>query len=215
MKPRRWKAIGYVGAPLLMLAVVHLLGGPPVYVAPPITATVVDASSNRPIANAVVIVDWYMSASYNNGRLFAQEASTDSHGVVHLPSMTRMRPFMGWISRHEPRLSVFSVGYLAWSEVNNANVPLSGFDWEPVRQTSWSDATIRLQKSAGQEDAIDSFDRLLFIAGPNEFINPERAPKTWAMLADEYRKLPESFRAKVGDPEEVIDYYRSGKVRDE
>lgn len=88
------------------------------YTAPPVHGVVLDASTNKPLVNAVLVAVWYsQSPGFHSSRdqLFdAQEVKTDQEGRFTIPGwkMKYLTRVFGSISSDEPQIIVYKYGYV-------------------------------------------------------------------------------------------------------
>jgi hypothetical protein len=104
----RWVLLALIGTAML-----HLAFGPVYFRAAPLTATVVDDQTWRPVSGATVRVEWRLRAyqslesDRDAGLLHAATAVTRPDGSFSIPSWgVVLRPPFTWIGSDAPRLTI-------------------------------------------------------------------------------------------------------------
>ena len=140
------------------------------YSAEPIEAWVVDADTNEPLEDVVVVADWVLEGgiSVNNftkvnriGDLVIMEAVTDKNGRFSFPAWGPKRATEGMLDDKDPRLLFFKSGY-EYVGVDNSQYsrPMKYSDMGkpsgteskpqgPLRKSFWNGETVKMKKFAG------------------------------------------------------------------
>lgn len=155
--------VGVIIVGLIILAFVyrHL------YAAPPIHGVVLDAASNKPLADAVLVAVWHsQSPGFHSTRdqLFeAQEVRTDEEGRFTIPGweMKYLKRVFGSVSSDEPQIIVYKYGYEPRKLQNfsrESRLHSFSIEW-------YQESIIKLDPSAGtMADKIHAFESGIFAA---------------------------------------------------
>lgn len=136
----------------LALALLQLAacGGVPYYTADPIEAWVVDAETNQPIEDAIVVANWQLVVGSLDGRRYrgqleVKEAVTDHAGHFHFEGFTKSNPMLYELRNEDPKITIFKPGY-AFRKITN-NYPKAGTETPGThRKAQISGDTIKLNK---------------------------------------------------------------------
>ena len=97
---------------------------------------VVDSTTNTPLPDAVILVEWTMTSGLgltSTGPYKVSETRTDQYGHFQLSSV--LNPFV-----NPPRITIYKEGYVAWN--NEYIFPT----WEKRKNINWlKDSTITLE----------------------------------------------------------------------
>ncbi|MGE0355387.1 MAG: hypothetical protein AB7P08_00590 [Burkholderiales bacterium] len=174
------------------------------YSALPISARVVDADTNEPLADVIVVVKWEyeyhrreISESLGRGTFEFAETVTDGNGEFRFPGwgpkdVPRDTPGRAFLGPNNPTLALFKPGYLY--EVKNNPWESAYLDdryyvGDPVRHSTWNGKAIRLKRKVGDTGAY-----LAVISGPGGLpdwnnCNWERIPRMLSALINEGERL--------------------------
>jgi len=128
-----------------------------VYSAKPITATVVDAQTNRPIEGVVVVAHWELNGGLEGGNIvgnmMVMETTTDSGGVFHFSAWgPRLKPkgtpFSAQLKDNDPEFYLFKSGYRPGVFKNAGDMDKERRD-PRVRASDWDGKEMPLKKFEG------------------------------------------------------------------
>ena len=180
------------------------------YAAEPITATVIDAETKKPIEGALVVARWIANSRNivgqvtDVGTVEVKDAITDASGKFH---------FDGWgleyyrgdgqLEDEDPRLTIFKHGYKLHTVANGQFSKPSGKQYggrakRSVRSSSWDGETIGLTPFKG---SIEEF--ALFVYTPlistdvMALASPTKSPCAWARIPRAVSYLEQERRAIV------------------
>jgi len=127
------------------------------YFADPITATVVDSETKRPLEGVVVAAHWEMKGGLEGGNVGAEvmimEAVTDSAGKFHFPGWGPLKVHVGFLSNAKltnatPEMIFFKGGY-EWGMKANFPTTKTMNGVGPHLFSEWNGKTIELKKFEG------------------------------------------------------------------
>lgn len=167
----------------------------------PITANIVDAETNAPLAGVHVLALWELKGGLEGGNVVGiakvMEAETDSNGVFRFPGWgpKLVSPF-GSLPSAAPLIMFFKSGY-DYQQVHNQ---VSAYD-RPHTSSEWNGKTIRLAKFKGTADqyalVLGEFRTQIdsaFHADPCVLVT---IPKILKALSDQGQALGEG---RIGSP---------------
>ena len=122
-----------------------------------ITATVVDAESNEPLQDVIVVAQWELrtnnidpGGSQPAGPLKVMETVTDDKGQFHFPDWGPIYKFGARMLHHDPELLFFKPDYKFKTLVNSwSSSPFKGY--QAFRSSDWDGKTIKLEPFRGSE----------------------------------------------------------------
>lgn len=174
------------------------------YSALPISARVVDADSNEPLADVIVVVKWEfeyllpeISERRGSGTFEFAETVTDGSGEFRFPgwgpkAVPQDTPGRAFMSPSNPTIALFKPGYL-YDVKNNpwesAYLDDRYYVGDPVRHSTWNGKVIRLKRKSG-----DTGSYIAVISSPSGLpgwsdCNWERIPRMLSALINEGERL--------------------------
>ena len=139
------------------------------YWASSIEGWVMDAETNKPLEDVVVVAHWQLKATSLAGggpaikELQIYEAVTDQNGRYYFPSWGPRFAFQGSLGSSSPELLFFKPGY---KHVGLANEWYRGMD---TTRSEWDKKTVKLERFAGTRveyaKHLDSLNSSLWIVG--------------------------------------------------
>lgn len=174
------------------------------YSALPISARVVDADSNEPLADVIVVVKWEfeyllpeISERRGSGTFEFAETVTDGSGEFRFPgwgpkAVPQDTPGRAFMSPNNPTIALFKPGYL-YDVKNNpwesAYLDDRYYVGDPVRHSTWNGKVIRLKRKIG-----DAGVYVALLQNPSGLpgganCNWERIPRMLSALVREGERL--------------------------
>ncbi|MGE0355384.1 MAG: hypothetical protein AB7P08_00575 [Burkholderiales bacterium] len=174
------------------------------YSALPISARVVDADTNEPLADVIVVVEWEyeyhrreISESLGRGTFEFAETTTNMNGDFTFPGwgpkeVPRDTPGRAFLGPNNPTLALFKPGYLYEVKTNpleTAYLDDRNYVGDLVRHSTWNGKAIRLKRKAG--DTGEYVLRISHTSGlPGWYnCNWERIPRMLSALVNEGERL--------------------------
>ncbi len=187
---------------------------PMFYSAKPISGTVVDGETGRPLEGVIVLAQWVL---VGDSRIHVAEVVTDASGRYFIPGWgpKARPPFAPLTGYSDPELMYFKPSYAPLFLYNRV---LDNFDW--VRTSDWDGKTIELKKFDGPMETrmhqLNLMQSVLGISG--KFTRWRQHPRMLLAVFDEVKRLPEDHRWKLSTleefgttEEELRSYVKRGK----
>lgn len=142
---------------LVCMTILHgcanLSGFPSTYSAEAIEGWVIDADTNRPIEDVIVVAHWQLESSYAPGQMMIMETVTDKSGHFHFPAWgPKPRPVNTALTFEDPEIIMFKSGY---DFVTLQNTPKSYYDKDSIRRSEWNGKTIKMKPFKNDRIIID------------------------------------------------------------
>lgn len=122
--------------------------------AEPITATVVDEETKKPLEGVIVVAHWqlveggFLDSSVRAGELMVMETLTDANGKFHFPEWGPKYKLLGRMKNDDPQLIIFKPGY-EFKSLANEWSSTEIRDYRALRSSDWDGKTIELKVFKG------------------------------------------------------------------
>lgn len=118
-------------------------GFPATYSAEAIEGWVVDAETDKPVENVIVVAHWDLESAYNLGQMMVMETLTDKDGRFYFPAWgPKLRPMNAALTFADPEIIMFKSGY---DFVTLQNTPMSYYNKDALRRSEWNGKTIKIK----------------------------------------------------------------------
>lgn len=118
-------------------------GFPATYSAEAIEGWIVDAQTNQPVEDVIVVAHWELESAYTPGQMMVMETVTDENGRFHFPAWgPKPRPALAALTFRDPELVMFKSGY---DFVTLQNTPKSYYNKDSLRRSEWNGKTIKMK----------------------------------------------------------------------
>ncbi len=205
MNRRRW-----IRGVLLFAAIVatpiigyHLVWGPLWFYSPPITGTVVDEETGKPLPGAAVVAVWQLyTLDYAGERMQETEALSRSDGTFVIPKWgPRLRPLFDHISRRDPVILVYKPGYQIERFKTTDLEPSRSYGAEtrhwPTIISPWSGKHFPIARSKSFESdctAIAAMHEHIREPHATDVSVARRFPQTVRLIREGIRRVPPAKR---------------------
>lgn len=120
-----------------------LEGFPVTYSAEAIEGWVVDAETNQPVEDVIVVAHWDLESAYTPGQMMVMETVTDKNGRFHFPAWgPKPRPVLAALTFEDPEIVMFKSGY---DFVTLQNTPKSYYNKDSLRRSEWNGKTVKIK----------------------------------------------------------------------
>ena len=160
---------------------------PLTYSAKEIRGQIVDAETNEPIENAVIVAQWILFeiGVGHHKRLHIEETVTDKNGSYTISAWgPKIHPPLTKLDREDPMLAIFKSGYAPLRLYNSTDRS------DSLRASEWDGRVIKLKKFQGNlEDYADRIRRTISDGLPEEGKEWKSFPRMILALDAENRHL--------------------------
>lgn len=118
-------------------------GFPATYSAEAVEGWVVDAETNQPVEDVIVVAHWELESAYTPGQMMVMETVTDKNGRFHFPAWgPKPRPPLAALTFADPEIVMFKSGY---DFITLQNTPTSYYNKDSLRLSEWNGKTIKMR----------------------------------------------------------------------
>ena len=126
------------------------------YTAEPIEAWVVDAETNQPLQDVIVVAHWQLKGGLEGGnrvgQMMVMETVTDAQGRFYFPGWgPKFRPLNGELKTGSPELLLFKSGYEYSGLENELNSKTMRGNLDSPLRSDWNGKTVKLERFKGEE----------------------------------------------------------------